>query len=96
MNERTDRQSVGGSKVFAIWFLYLTSIGIVLLGISFCVYSFATNATFLVMSTELHGSVFGLVVSFLGVRYFLAVRKLRSEVYKSTSRFSWRNFKKGK
>ena len=39
-------------------------------------------------------AAFGAVVAFLGIRYLLSVRKLKGDVYKTTSQFSWSNFKK--
>jgi hypothetical protein len=45
------------------------------------------------MQSSIPGAVFGMVIAFLGVRYFLAVGRLRKEVFRATSRFSWHNFK---
>jgi len=41
------------------------------------------------------GVVFGMVILFLGIRYFLSLSKLKDEVYKSSG-FSWSNFKREK
>jgi hypothetical protein len=48
------------------------------------------------MNNQIHGAVFGIVIIFLGARYFLSVQKLKGEVYKSISRFSWGNFRVAK
>lgn len=85
--QRTD------NKFAAILFLQITAILIVLMGVAFSIISVLHNIYFPILSSNVHGSVFGLVVAFLGVRYFLSVQKLKTEVYKSTSQFSWRNFR---
>ena len=89
-------QAAGGvttGKVVAIGLLFITSGLIALLGIGFCVYSILHQVEFTVMQNQIPGAVFGAVIAFLGVRYFLAVRRLRKDVYRSTSRFSWDHFK---
>ena len=83
-------------KAIIISLLYATTIIIVLLGVFFIVYSIVNNVSFKVINSSVHGGVFGLVVAYLGARYFLSVSKLKAELYKSTSRFSWSNFKKEK
>ncbi len=80
-------------KVAAITFLFATTILIMISGIILCVLSFVNNLSFQVMGSPIHGAVFGGIVVFLGLRYFLSVGKLRAEVYKTTSRFSWSNFR---
>lgn len=87
---------VDKNKVIAIAVLYAASVIIILLGSFFSVYSILCNISFRVLTANVHGAVFGLVSVYLGMRYFLSVQKLKEEVYKTTSRFSWRNFKKGK
>jgi hypothetical protein len=81
-----------GKKV-SILLLYATSAVIAIMGIVFCGYSLLNNLQITVMQSSVPGAVFGVVVAFLGIRYFLAVGKLRAEVYKPISRFSWSNFK---
>ena len=85
---------VGKEKAIAIWTLYVTSLGITLIGVSFGVYSLANNINIPVLTSQIPGVVFGVVIAFLGVRYFLSVRKLKTQVYKSTTTFSWSNFRK--
>ena len=84
---------VDSTKIASIIILFVTSIGIILLGAAFSVYSIVNNVSFSVMSSQIHGMVFGAVIVFLGVRYLLSVQRLKAEVYKGTSRFSWSNFK---
>ena len=83
-------------KAIIINLLYATTIIIVLLGVFFAFYSMVYNVSFKVLNSSVHGAVFGLVVAYLGARYFLSVSKLKAELYKVTSQFSWSNFKKEK
>lgn len=89
-------QANGGirtGKRVAISLLYMASALIGIMGVAFCVYSQIYDVQIAVMQSSIPGTVFGAVIAFLGVRYFLAVGKLRKEVFRSTSRFSWNNFK---
>lgn len=88
--------AVEKNKVVAIIMLTVTSIIIILSGAAFSVFSVMYDISFNILSSQVPGMVFGLVVTFLGVRYYLSVQKLKVEVYKTTSRFSWSNFKKDK
>ncbi len=82
-------------KVAMIVILYVLSVLIMVLGAGFCVYSMITGAQMQVMSSTVPGFVFGMVILFLGVRYFMSLSRLRDEVMKSTG-FSWSNFRKEK
>jgi len=88
--------SVERKKVVSIMILLVISIVIVFLGPSFSVFSVVKNISFNVLNSRIHGTIFGLAVMFLGVRYYLSVQKLKVEVYKKTSKFSWSNFKRKK
>ena len=81
-------------KVIIINVLFGAAIIIMLLGTYFSAYSLMHNVSFKVLNTSVHGAVFGLTVIYLGLRYFLSVTKLKKELFKSTSKFSWDNFKK--
>jgi hypothetical protein len=94
MKEQAAGKAVERKKAVAVGILFAVSAVIALLGLSFSVYSALNRVEFAMLQTKVPGAVFGLVITFLGVRYFLAVRKLKSEVYKSASGFSWSNFKK--
>lgn len=94
MIEQAHKQTVERKKTVAVNMLFAVSAAITLLGLAFCVYSTVNQVEFMVIRSKIPGTVFGAVVAFLGVRYFLAVLKLKAEVYKSTSRFSWGNFKR--
>jgi len=96
MKNQEYKPAVDSTKVASIAVLFITSLLIIILGAAFSVYSILYNISFLVLNSEIHGMVFGVVIVFLGVRYFLSVQKLKAEVYKGTSRFSWSNFKSDK
>jgi len=88
------KDGVRSGNVTAILALYAASILITVAGVAFCAYSLIYDVQLPMLQTNVPGAVFGAVVAFLGVRYVLAVGKLKAEVYKPTSQFSWRNFKK--
>lgn len=89
INAKTDK-----GKVISVAVLFAISIIIMLSGATFSIYSYVNNVNLKVLSSSVPGLVFGLVITFLGVRYFLAVKKLKIEVFKKSSKFSWGNFKK--
>lgn len=82
-------------KIAVLVTLYVLSVLIMLLGAGFSVYSAVNSVQLQVMSSTIPGLVFGMVILFLGVRYFMSLSKLREEVMKSSG-FSWNNFKKEK
>ncbi len=96
MKNQACMPAVGREKMISIVTLYIVSILIILAGTFFSVFSFLNNISIPVLSSQIPGVVFGIVVLFLGVRYLFSVNKLKAEVFKSTSIFSWRNFKKEK
>lgn len=81
-------------KVVVISLLLALSGSLIISGAFFCVYSIYTNTTFRVLNSNIPGVIFGAVVLYLGIRYFLSVFKLKKELYKSTAQFSWSNFRK--
>lgn len=91
-----EKQVVNPQKKILIAILYVTAIAIVLLGASFCIYSFVYNVQLPVLSSNIPGAVFGLVILFLGVRYVFSIQKLKAEVYRTTSSFSWGHFRNSK
>ncbi len=74
--------------------LYAVTILIMAFGAVFCVLSFINSISFQVMNMSVHGAVFGAIAIFLGIRYFMSVNKLKAEVYKKTSNFSWSNYRR--
>ena len=87
--------SMAKGKVVMLVILYVVSVLIMLLGAGFGIYSMITGSQLNVMSSTIPGFVFGMVIFFLGVRYFMSLSKLRAEVMKSSG-FSWSNFRKEK
>lgn len=83
------------SKVAAILILFAMSAMLVLSGLFFTIYSIYTQSTFRVLNSDIPGYIFGAIVLYLGIRYFRSVFKLKNEVYKTSSKFSWSNFRKG-
>jgi uncharacterized membrane protein YfcA len=83
-------------KKLSVILLTTLSICIIVSGTVFSVYSFINETTFKVINTNVSGIIFGILVIYLGVRYLLSVQKLKSELYKESSAFSWNNFKKQK
>jgi hypothetical protein len=81
------------SKIVTVNILFVLSIAISLSGAFFCVYSLLNGVSFRVINTDVPGVLFGVVVLYLGIRYFLSVLKLRREVYGTNARFDWNNFR---
>lgn len=96
MKNQASMPTVEKEKVISILILYITSILIILAGAFFSIFSLVNNISLPVMSSQIPGVIFGIVILFLGVRYLLSVNKLKTKVYNSASKFSWSNFKKGK
>ena len=96
MKNQACMPAVGKEKMLSIVTLYVVSILIILAGTLFSVLSLVNNISIPVLSSQIPGVVFGIVVIFLGLRYLLSVNKLKAEVFKPTATFSWHNFKKEK
>ena len=93
MKKQAIKPTIESTKVALITTLFIAALLIIFSGAAFSVYSVVNNISFTVINSQLHGAIFGVVILFLGVRYFLSVQKLKVEVYKDTSKFSWNNFK---
>lgn len=94
MKKQTKKsESVSIGKLISIYTLYIVSGSITFLGMLFSIYSLSFNISFKVLNTVVPGVIFGLIVAYLGIRYFFLVRKLKADVFKSSSHFSWSNFK---
>jgi len=96
MKSQVDVSKDFKQKAVIINLLYATTIIIILLGVFFIIYSLVNDVSFKVLNTTVSGAIFGMVVAYLGARYFLSVTKLKAELYKTTSKFSWSNFKREK
>ena len=94
MKNKVTEPYVGKEKLLPIVTLYVVSGVIILIGAAFSVFSIVNDISLPVLTSQIPGAVFGAVMMFLGIRYLLSVRKLKAEVFKSTSSFSWSNFKK--
>jgi hypothetical protein len=92
MKNQRVQPKVEGIKVASISALYTVSMLIIVIGLTFGGFSIIKNISFFVLGSTIHGAIFGIIIVFLGIRYFNSVRKLKNEVYKSSSRFSWSNF----
>jgi len=80
-------------KVIIINLLYVATLIIIFLGIFFSLFSLVNHINFKVLNSSIPGVVFGFLVIFLGIRYYLSVTKLKEELFKTSSNFSWHNFK---
>lgn len=95
MRTLTQQSGTARGKLIILALLYALSFAIIMIGAGFAVYSALHGVKFAVMSANIPGAVFGMVILFLGIRYFFSLSKLKDEVFKSTG-FSWENFRKGK
>jgi hypothetical protein len=95
MQSKTVKNSVNTKKI-SIIALFIMSTCISISGLIFMVYSWVNDISFKVLNTNVPGIIFGALVTYLGVRYFLSVLKLKKELYKESSVFSWSNFKRTK
>lgn len=96
MKNQVNSATVYKQKAISISVLFAATIIIMFLGIIFSVFSLMNDISLKVLNTSVHGVFFGLIVFYLGIRYYFTVKKLKTEVYKNTSNFSWENFKKEK
>ena len=84
---------IGLSKRLSIAVLGFVAFALMCMGVSILVLSLVNDVSFTVMGSSIHGSLWGVVIAFLGIRYFMSVLKLKQRVYQSASKFSMRNFK---
>jgi len=80
-------------KLIIINILYATTLIIIFLGMFFSIFSFVNNINFKVLNSSIPGAVFGVLVLYLGIRYYLSVTKFKEELFKTSSKFAWSNFK---
>jgi hypothetical protein len=84
------------SKVIALNILFVTTLVIIFLGIFFSIFSLVNDIHFRVLNASISGTAFGLLVLYLGIRYYFSVTKLKEELFNASSKFSWSNFKSKK
>lgn len=83
-------------KKVIIYSLYLGTLIIIFLGIFFSAYSVLNDIKLQVLTAQIPGIVFGMLVAYLGARYYFMVNDFKTEFYKNKEKFSWSNFKKEK
>lgn len=84
------------SKLISINILFICTLIIIFLGIFFSIFSIVNNIHFQVLNSSMSGAVLGLLVLYLGIKYYLSVTKLKGELFKASVQFSWSHFKKEK
>lgn len=84
------------SKLITINVLFITSMIIIFLGLFFSIFSLVNEIHFNILGSSVSGLVLGLLVFYLGIKYYFSVTKLKEELFKSSSKFSWGNFKRKK
>jgi hypothetical protein len=94
--KKQNQTAILKQKTVSIIILFSTALVIIFLGVFFSAFSFINHISFRVLNSQIPGVIFGLLVLYLGLRYYLSVNRLKEEVYKNTTEFSWRNFKKVK
>ncbi len=82
------------SKIITINVLFITSMLIIFLGLFFSIFSLINEIHFNILGSSVSGLVLGLLVLYLGIKYYFSVTKLKEELFKSSSKFSWDNFKR--
>jgi len=96
MNNQSIGIGANMQKKIIVNLLYLGTLIIIFLGAFFGAYSVLFDIKIKVLNADVPGIVFGLLVAYLGLRYYLQVDKFKTEFYKNNSKFSWSNFKKSK
>ncbi len=94
--KKYNQSTILKQKALTLTILFGLALIIIFFGMFFCAFSFFNNISFKVLNSQIPGVIFGLLVMYLGIRYYLSVGRLKEEVYKSTSEFSWNNFNKKK
>lgn len=82
------------NKKVLIFVLMVCNIFILILGLFFIVYSIYFNISIKVFNMKISGVIFGIMVLYFGIRYFINLLKLKKEINKPENTFSWSNFKK--
>lgn len=77
------------SKVIVANILFAATLIIIFSGIFFSIFSLVNDIHFKVLNSSVSGAVFGLLVLYLVIRYYFSVTKLKEELFKASSKFSW-------
>lgn len=83
-------------KTIIMFLLYCGSLVIIFLGMFFCAFSMLNHIWLKVWNTSIPGVIFGLLIVYLGTRYYFMVDEFKKKLYAEDSEFSWSNFRKGK
>jgi uncharacterized membrane protein len=96
MRKLNSVMAITKSKLISINILFISTLIIIFLGIFFSIFSLVNNIHFEILNSSMSGAVLGLLVLYLGIKYYLSVTKLQEELFKSSSKFSVLNFKRKK
>ncbi|WP_160690467.1 hypothetical protein [Clostridium sp. C2-6-12] len=94
MKKQNPITEITKSKLISINILFITTLIIIFLGIFFSIFSLVNNIHFQVLNSSMSGAILGLLVLYLGIKYYLSVTKLKGELFKTSVKFSWNNFKR--
>lgn len=81
------------SKLISINILFISTLIIIFSGIFFSIFSLVNDIHFEILNSSMSGAVLGLLVLYLGIKYYLSVTKLKEDLFKASSKFSIHNFK---
>lgn len=84
------------NKRFAIILLVTIDILILISGIFLTISNYVNNIEYKIFNTTLPGFLLGVVVIFIGARYFRSILRMKKNIYSNNLSFSWGNFKKQK
>ena len=80
-------------KIIIVNCLYVATMIIIFLGLFFSIFSLVNHINFKVLNSSVPGVVFGVLVLYLGIRYYFSVDKFKEELFNASSEFAWSNFK---
>ncbi|HEY5562030.1 MAG TPA: hypothetical protein VIK72_09810 [Clostridiaceae bacterium] len=84
------------NKKSAIILLFGLDLLILIAGGYLTISCYINNISYKILNTSFPGFILGLVVIFLGARYFKAALKMSKNIFKNDLSFSWGNFKREK
>lgn len=80
------------SKIIVSCLLYLFAFLITLSGLIYTFICIHEQVSLYVFNHQIPGYLFGIIISFLGIRYLYAVYKLTLQLQDPQAVFSWRNY----
>jgi len=94
MNQRiASVKTQQASKKTVLFLLYCFAGAITAMGIGYTIYSFMNHVDLLVKNNAVPGTIFGIIITFLGIRYIFAVYKLSLRLRRPDATFSWKNYR---